>query len=437
MAVKNQYSDLVPAVWFDEYKVATPERQQEIEAEVFRILRSVNTFPQNEYNLTNEINSLRALCTLHTKDVYDKKKQEIGINNNGLDVLYRFYPNIWKVKKNDCPITVFDGFFLDDKLKRAIKKTLTYSDSMLDLVKWLRMIGLGYVVNFRPSAAKTIYEVYGPEKDCKVYDYAAGYGGRMLGAWAAKNVTEYVAVDVNTETVANAQKLIQFLDTYYPNLQRTEVHLNGSEDFNAERFPQYQNYFDIAFASPQYFDTEIYSDEPTQSCHKFPQYDLWVKNFLRPTLHNAIHALKREGVLGINIFEKLPNMKKIIVFICEELGFQLFEETKMLLRTMPGSAGIDKETGESISRDTSIGTNYEPIWVFMNKDVLKERGIKGYGVRDFHEISVDKDVRKRSVKLSTGKSIKGDTHYTLYKGYMPLFFILMLFLLDNWNIIIV
>lgn len=400
MAVRNQYTDLVPRHWFDEYKTASEERKKEIEEQVFRIIRSVNEFPVKRYDLKDEINELRALANVPVSNVYDEEKQEIGINNSGLNVLYRFYPNIWDVRKFDCPMTVREGFFDDHKLKRAIRKMLTYSNSMLDLVKWLRMIGLGYCVNFRPSAAKTIYELYGPKENCKVYDYAAGYGGRFLGAWAAKNVTEYVAVDVNTETVKNAHELKKFLDTYYPNLKKSEIHLCGSEDFTVEKFPQYKNYFDIAFSSPQYFDTEIYSDEPTQSCHKYPKYDLWVKKFLRPTIHNAIDVLKKDGVFAINIFEKLPNMKKIIVFIAGEKGFKLFKEDRMLLRTMPGKAAEGKK------RDTTIGTNYEPIWYFMHEDVLKERGIRGYGVEDFHLISPDKNVRKRNVRLSTGKLLK-------------------------------
>jgi hypothetical protein len=232
----------------------------------------------------------------------------------------------------------------------------------------------------------------------------------LLGAWAAKNVTEYLGMDPNTETHNNAHKLINFLTNYYPNLNKTDVLCIGSQEFTKEAYPQYYKYFDLAFTSPPYFDTEVYSHEDTQSCNMFRTYDAWVKEFFRPTIHNTIDALKDDGIFSINIFEKLPNMKKIIVFIAEEKGFQLFKQDKMLLRTMPGKQGTDKETGESIARDTTIGGNYEPIFYFRHKDVLKELGIKGYGVKDFQEITVDRDVRKLSVPLSNGKRLKGDTH---------------------------
>jgi hypothetical protein len=405
MAVKNQYSELIPYSYFKEYKNGDEKKQKEVEDEVFNIIRSVNTFPLATRAMTDTLNSLRSLATMPA--CYDSVRQEYGINNNGIDILYDFYPNIWDVRKADCPISVLEGFFLDDKLRRGIRKTLQYSETILDLVRWMRMIGLGYVVNFRPPVAKSIYETYGPKKGCKVYDFASGYGGRMLGAWAAKNVTEYVSVDVNTETVANGQKLIEFLDNYFPNLDRNEVHLCGSEDFTIEKFPQYKGYFDIAFSSPQYFNTEIYSLEETQSCNKYPEYDKWVKNFLRPTLNNAIDVLKEDGYLGINIFEKLPNMKKIIVMLCEERGFLFFKQDKMLLRTMPG-AGKRNEDGTYESRDTTIGSNYEPIFWFAHRDTLKDKGIKGYGVRDFEKIVVDEEVRSIAVPLSNGKRLKGN-----------------------------
>ena len=242
------------------------------------------------------------------------------------------------------------------------------------------MTGQGYVVNFRPVAAKCIYELNAQPADgrkgVRVFDYASGYGGRLLGAWSAENVSEYVAVDVNTETVENAHKLIKFLNKYLPKLKKTEVHLCGSEDFIANKYPEYRGYFDIAFSSPQYFDTEIYSKEDTQSCHKFPKYESWVRGFYRPTIHNAIDSLREGGVFAINIFEKLNNLKEITKLLASEKGFYLYKIDKMLLRSMPGHVK-DSETGEFVNRDLTTGNNSEPVWYFKHYETLYKDGTIG------------------------------------------------------------
>jgi len=47
--------------------------------------------------------------------------------------------------------------------------------------------------NFLPIRAKAIYERFCPENGY-VYDYSAGFGGRMLGALSSKNNYTYIAV---------------------------------------------------------------------------------------------------------------------------------------------------------------------------------------------------------------------------------------------------
>ncbi len=357
---KNQYSDLVSDLLFVEYKKCSEERKQEIIEEVFQVLRSINTFPEFQLSFQEEVSSLRSMVTFNPYDIY--KDGYINISSVGVSLCYRFYPNIYDVTKEGAPLSMRDVFYDDRLLKRCIRKTLEYDNSITGLLGWIRMSGCGYCNNFRPSAAKVIYET-NLSKGSKVYDYAAGYGGRLLGAWASESVDEYVAVEPNTETNKNAKKFISFLDKNYPNLKRAEVHKVGSEDFTVGRIPQYKDYFDIAFSSPQYFNTEIYCKEDTQSCFRFNSYDKWIKGFLRPTIHNCIDVLKPEGIFAINIFCNLPKIRALIQYICKERGFKLYKIDKFLLQVMPGK-------GKDGDKRSKVGGKIEPIFYFKHEDYL-------------------------------------------------------------------
>ena len=54
--------------------------------------------------------------------------------------------------------------------------------------------------------------------------------------------------------------------------------------------------FDFIFTSPPYFNTEIYTDDPTQSSSRYPEFNDWLENFLFKTL------TKVSGVLSQRYF---------------------------------------------------------------------------------------------------------------------------------------
>jgi SAM-dependent methyltransferase len=251
-----------------------------------------------------------------------------------------------------------ESFFIDKDLKRAIKANLTYDMDVSGLRSWFRMADVGYCMNFRPSAAKVVYNINLPKKG-KVLDYAAGYGGRLLGAWASENCDVYIGLEPNTKTYENGLSFLDFLNGKYLNLSKSYLYNVCSEDFTIEKYPQYSEYFDMAFSSPPYFNLEVYSDEDTQSYIKFNQYTKWVKGYLQPTINNCIDMLKPGGIFAINIYEdetehnKAPNIKKIIQLICNERGFKLYKIDYLVLTRRAGNGSRDRSEEK-----------VEPIWYF-------------------------------------------------------------------------
>ena len=309
----------------------------------------------DDYMLYN----VNSLMSLNISDIYSDG--EFAVNSIGVSVLQTFFPELEGVDK-------LKGCCMRDFCKRSeksftryVRKLLKYGKSPNDMRSMFAFVGAGYCSNFRPATAKTIYELYGKD-NCKVLDTSSGFGGRLLGFFTAKNTDEYVGIDPNTADSCN--KFIEFMQMRFGLNKKAYVNKIGSEDFTVENYPQYENYFDISFTSPPYFDTEKYSDSDTQSYNKFNTYDMWVDGFYRNTIYNSCNSLKLDGVFAVNI-SWVDNIKEYTEEFLNDCGFYIIKEDKYLLRIHPreSSYGSDKMS------------KYEPIWVAKHYTELLKDGM--------------------------------------------------------------
>ena len=317
----------------------------------------------DDYMLYN----VNSLMSLDISDIYSDG--EFGVNSVGVSVLQTFFPELEGVDKvKGCCMRDFCKKS-DKSFTRYVRKLLKYGKSPNDMRSMFAFVGAGYCSNFRPATAKTIYELYGKD-NCKVLDTSSGFGGRLLGFFTAKNTSEYVGIDPNTADSCN--KFIEFMQMRFGLNKKAYVNKIGSEDFTVENYPQYENYFDISFTSPPYFDTEKYSDSDTQSYKKFNTYDMWVDGFYRNTIYNSCNALKLDGTFAINIFVKVDNIKEYTEEFLNDCGFYIVKEDKYLLRVMSGTQ--KGEDGEFYTRKKD-SYNYEPIWVAKHYTELLKDGL--------------------------------------------------------------
>jgi len=307
----------------------------------------------DDYMLYN----VNSLMSLSTSDIYSNG--EFGVNSVGVSVLQTFFPELEGVDKvKGCCMRDFCKKS-EKSFTRYVRKLLKYGKSPNDMRSMFAFVGAGYCSNFRPATAKTIYELYGKD-NCKVLDTSSGFGGRLLGFFTAKNTSEYVGIDPNTADSCN--RFILYMSRYFN--KKAYVNKIGSEDFTVENYPQYENYFDISFTSPPYFNIERYSDDITQSHVKFNTYDSWVDGFYRNTIYNSCNALKLDGVFAINI-SWVDNIKEYTEEFLNDCGFYIIKEDKYLLRIHPreSSYGSDKMS------------KYEPIWVAKHYTELLKDGL--------------------------------------------------------------
>ena len=181
-----------------------------------------------------------------------------------------------------------------------------------------------YINEFPPYVARQLYQKYSKTGDnLKILDPCSGWGGRMIGAASLPNV-EYYGFDPCTQTYNGLLKLGEWLKLFQPNfsycvqkLPYEDVELNDGG-------------FDIAVTSPPYYNTEHYSDEPTNSFNRYTTFEKWVDGFYKPLICKTVRALKDDGCFILNVGDRKYPLSDCAFNICNAEGFKIVRIDDML-----------------------------------------------------------------------------------------------------------
>ncbi len=160
-------------------------------------------------------------------------------------------------------------------------------------------INLGSIVMFKSTTAKYLYKKYNAKS---VLDPTAGWGGRMLGAWALD--INYTGIDTNVNMKPAYDAMIDYLDNY--------SEFNSSlikEERNGQLQMIWQSALDVDFSkldydfvltSPPYVNLEIYEHMDTWS-----KDEDFYKNFFIPLWQKCVDNIKPGGTVCFNISPKM------------------------------------------------------------------------------------------------------------------------------------
>ena len=153
-------------------------------------------------------------------------------------------------------------------------------------------INLGSVVMFKSTTAKYLYQKYNATS---VLDPTAGWGGRMLGAWALG--IDYTGIDTNTNMKPAYDSMIKVLDNKTPAIfeqPKLEMIWQSALDVDFSKLD-----YDFVLTSPPYVNLEIYEHmEPWESDEKF------YTEFFIPLWQKCIDNIKQGGTICSNISPK-------------------------------------------------------------------------------------------------------------------------------------
>lgn len=286
-------------------------------------------------------NSWKKLC----KFTPDLLKNEM-FNNSSLatDICKFFCHKFYDATERNKP-TMIEVFNDDKKLRLLIENRLglnwwenedndeTFNICHRMLVQGMRSARLVPSISiFKPDIAKYLYMKYSEEGDT-VYDYSAGWGGRMLGAASCNR--KYIGTDPwTTEELETMKEYLKL-----PNITLIK---DGSENVKLK-----ENSIDFSFSSPPYYSQEFYSKDLTQAYNQGDDY--FYNIYWKKTMENIKFMLKPNKIFGLNILDKYTEMTDIT----KEYFGEPIEIVK--LRTVRNhltkTAGINK---------------FEPVYIYKN-----------------------------------------------------------------------
>jgi len=160
-------------------------------------------------------------------------------------------------------------------------------------------INLGSIVMFKSTTAKYLYKKYNAKS---VLDPTAGWGGRMLGAWALG--IDYTGIDTNTNMKPAYDKMTEYLTSYnefnnplFEKENNTNLKMIWSSALDVD-FSKID--YDFVLTSPPYVNLEIYEHMDKWSSDK-----AFYKDFFIPLWQKSVDNIKKGGHVCFNISPKM------------------------------------------------------------------------------------------------------------------------------------
>jgi hypothetical protein len=234
----------------------------------------------------------------------------ISKNLFGQKTCLHFMPHELHVKCGSQS-TAIDSFQNEKALKKILKLSYEYRNiNDENIITYSKVVnGSQFAANFPPSVAKSIYNNYLGDNGI-VYDYSCGFGGRLLGFLACDFIergAKYIGVEPSTKTYIGLLNMTEF----FGSKDEVIIYKDVSENFCPDDLI---GKIKLAFSSPPYFNKEIYSEEKTQSCHKFQTWDEWLNGYWFKTIDNCYILLKEGGYFIANIAD-IKDKNKILPLI--------------------------------------------------------------------------------------------------------------------------
>ena len=219
---------------------------------------------------------------------WNADKNEVKLCGN--KYLYHFQmENLCKTKVHKDG-SLYDKMNDDEKYTKLYEKTIklnrtgTLANRLFEAERFN-----GAVVFFKSSTAKFLYKKYGATK---VLDFTAGWGGRMLGAYALG--IDYTGIDTNTNLKPAYDSMIDELGELN---KKPKLNMIWESCLNVD-FSKLD--YDFVLTSPPYINLEVY-----ENMTPFANNKAFYEQFLIPMIDKSLKHIKKGGKVAINISPKM------------------------------------------------------------------------------------------------------------------------------------
>ena len=241
------------------------------------------------------------------KDLDNLKKFDASENANnffGNKFLYHHqFKNLLKCKREDTKKTIYDIYNDPAQWEKMLENTRkrnrggrTAAGNIFECFR----VNLGSVVMFKATTAKYVYKKYNATS---VLDPTAGWGGRMLGAWALG--INYTGIDTNTEMKPAYDDMMRFMQGDANEFGNGLFVENNSSNLKMlwqscleVDFSKID--YDFVLTSPPYVNLEIY-----EHMELWDSDTAFYKEFFIPLWQKCIDNIKIGGHVCFNISPKM------------------------------------------------------------------------------------------------------------------------------------
>lgn len=241
------------------------------------------------------------------RDLDNLKKFDASNNANnfyGNKFLYHHqFKNLLKCKREDTNKTIYDIYNdpvqWEKMLENTRKRNRGGRTAAGNIFECFR-INLGSVVMFKATTAKYLYQKYNATS---VLDPTAGWGGRMLGAWALN--IDYTGCDTNIEMKPAYDNMIRFMagdaNEFGNGLFAEENSSNLKMIWESCLTVDFSKIdYDFVLTSPPYVNLEIY-----EHMELWDSDTAFYKEFFIPLWQKCVDNIKPGGHVCFNISPKM------------------------------------------------------------------------------------------------------------------------------------
>jgi DNA modification methylase len=308
-------------------------------------------FPYERLSQEEVISHFRAVSNAPLQDL--PAGHPLGSSSLGLRLANSYHPQMWHARSHGHRRSPYE-YYQDDKHLRAMLERAPrfWPDarcwSPQAVRNLVRIYASGRVANFRPVVARNVISGFSRNGDV-IIDFSAGYGGRLLACLTLDRI--YLGIDPAKKQVSGLNRMCKDLRNHSPST--VEILEGCAEDI----LPGvHRSSADLVFSSPPFFNLEIYSNEPTQSSHRYRKYDEWRACFLKVVLAQSRRVLRRKGFLAINVSSRAryPLLTDTLEFASKLLTYYCTVEIAMPARPLQRA-----ENGGAYRA--------EPIYIFQKR----------------------------------------------------------------------
>lgn len=219
-----------------------------------------------------------------------------------------FNPHRLDTKTSNSKLSIFSALktrnFCDGLARATIFKDTKVKELLYQVLQ-LGVNGVQYVNEFPPHIARDLAISLQIGLNSKVLDPCGGWGGRQIGISAVCN--NYTSYEPSTKTFNGLIKLSEFIrvfrNDFKPIIHKLQYELSDIKE----------NYYDMALTSPPYYDTEHYSDEPTNSFNAYNTFEKWTDIFYLPLIYKTMRQLKSGASFILNIGSRKYPLNQILL----------------------------------------------------------------------------------------------------------------------------